>query len=208
MNEILVGVLIAQWVLLIFLGFLTAGALREIGLLQLRLGEDPGGLITRVGLDRGSPAPNFEAVDAATGASRPILDSGRRPAVLLFLTTSCVACRQIARQLEEVRETRPEFDYIAICRGDAIACRELREGAGLRAPMVIDHSGEIQRAYQAKYTPFAYVLSPERRVLVRGLVNNWRQLDALLDQRGYLEPPLSKHAQEVVSMADEGEMQQ
>ena len=49
---------IVLWVVVLVLGFLLAGALRQLGLMQLRLGDDPGALITDTGLERGSKAPS------------------------------------------------------------------------------------------------------------------------------------------------------
>jgi hypothetical protein len=37
---------IVLWIVVMLLAFLLAGALRQLGLLQLRLGDDPGALIT------------------------------------------------------------------------------------------------------------------------------------------------------------------
>lgn len=42
MNELWVASLVALWVLTLFLAFLLAGALRQIGIIQIRLGADPG----------------------------------------------------------------------------------------------------------------------------------------------------------------------
>lgn len=39
------------WIVVLVMAFLLLGSLRQIGLLQLRLGDDPGALITRSGLD-------------------------------------------------------------------------------------------------------------------------------------------------------------
>ena len=52
--------------LVLLLAFLLAGALRQLGLFQLRLGDDPGALITDSGLDRGATAPDFTALDSET----------------------------------------------------------------------------------------------------------------------------------------------
>ena len=40
---------IVLWVVVLVLAFLLAGALRQLGLMQLRLGDDPGALITDTG---------------------------------------------------------------------------------------------------------------------------------------------------------------
>src|SRR5215216_8174095 len=57
--------IIALWVFMLFVAVLLVGALRQIGLINLRLGPEQGALlITNDGLDRGHLAPDFRAVDA------------------------------------------------------------------------------------------------------------------------------------------------
>ena len=41
---------IVLWLVVLVLAFLLAGSLRQLGLMQLRLGDDPGALITDTGL--------------------------------------------------------------------------------------------------------------------------------------------------------------
>ena len=36
-------------------------------------------------------------------------------------------------------------------------------------------------------TPFAYLLDHERNVVIRGIANDWRQLESLLEQEGTLQ---------------------
>lgn len=57
--ELLVASVVILWVAVAIVGFLLAGTLRQVGLIQLRLGADPGALITQGGLDRGTLAPKF-----------------------------------------------------------------------------------------------------------------------------------------------------
>ena len=58
---------IVLWVVVLVLAFLLAGALRQLGLMQLRLGDDPGVLITDTGLERGAKAPDFTAIESESG---------------------------------------------------------------------------------------------------------------------------------------------
>ena len=60
---------VVLWLLVLVLAFLLAGALRQLGLLQLRLGDDPGALITDTGLERGPTRSDFTAVGAESGSS-------------------------------------------------------------------------------------------------------------------------------------------
>ena len=53
--------------------------------------------------------------------------------------------------------------------------------------MVVDTNGQIEKDYMVTLTPFAYLLDHEGRVVIRGVANDWRQLESLLDQEGTLQ---------------------
>jgi methylamine dehydrogenase accessory protein MauD len=183
-----ISALVALWVLVLFMAFLLAGALRQIGLIQLRLGDDPGTLITDVGLDRGVVAPDYAAVDADSGEPHRLSDLAERARVLVFVSPTCVACTQMIPGLNETLASRgSEFDFRVICRGDLESCRAFKRMNALRAPMDVDTTGEVERAYQVTLSPLAYLLDYRRRVLMRGIANDWRQFEALLDQEGTLQ---------------------
>lgn len=57
--------------------------------------------------------------------------------------------------------------------------------------MVIDPTREVERAYEVPGTPFVYLLNYKQQVLIRGLANNWQQLESLLEQEGTVEPTRS-----------------
>lgn len=191
MSEFWVASLLALWLLTLFLTFLLAGALRQIGLLQIRLGSDPGALITRSGLDRGVAAPDFQLVDVRTLEEIRLSSLPKRPRVLAFLSTNCSSCIDLIPHLNEVLATRgQEFDFLVLCRGSLGACQAVDLETGLRARMLHDAKGATQSAFEVSLTPFVFVLDADNRVLIRGVANNWVQLDALLDQEGSLEPGL------------------
>jgi hypothetical protein len=90
--------------------------------------------------------------------------------------------------LNEVRKTRHgEFDFLVICRGDLEGCRGFGRMNRVKASMVVDTNGQIEKDYQVTLTPFAYLLDHEGRVVIRGVANDWRQLESLLDQEGTLQ---------------------
>jgi len=178
---------IVLWLVVLLLGFLLAGALRQLGLLQLRLGDDPGALITDTGLERGTDAPDFTALDAASGERVSLSDLTAVPRMLVFASPGCLSCRELIPGLNEVRKTRGDWDFVVVCRGDLESCRRFGRMNGLEAPMVVDTTGQIEKDYAVTLTPFAYVVDHEGRVVIRGLANDWRQLESLLEQEGTLQ---------------------
>jgi methylamine dehydrogenase accessory protein MauD len=179
---------IVLWLVVLVLAFLLAGSLRQLGLIQLRLGDDPGALITDMGLERGARAPEFVAVDSETGEPVSLYELPPVPRMLVFASPGCLSCRELIPGLNEVRKTRSgEFDFLVVCRGDVESCRGFGRMNRLEAPMVIDTNGQIEKDYMVTLTPFAYLLDHEGRVVIRGVANDWRQLESLLDQEGTLQ---------------------
>jgi len=178
---------IVLWILVLLLALLLAGALRQLGLLQLRLGDDPGALITDSGLERGAEAPDFTALDAASGDAVSLSDLPAVPRMLVFASPGCLSCRELIPGLNEVRKTRGDWDFLVVCRGDLESCQAFGRMNGLEAPMVVDTTGQIEKDYAVTLTPFAYVVDHEGRVVIRGLANDWRQLESLLEQEGTLQ---------------------
>lgn len=180
---------IVLWLLVLGLAFLLAGALRQLGLLQLRLGDDPGALITDTGLERGTLAPDFTALDSESGELVTLSELAPVARMIVFASPGCLSCRELIPGLNEVRKTRGrDFDFLVICRGDPESCRAFGRMNRLEAPMVVDTTGQIEKDYIVTLTPFAYLLDHERNVVIRGLANDWRQLESLLEQEGTLQP--------------------
>ena len=180
---------IAVWVFMIFVAILLIGTLRQIGLINLRLGPDQGSLlITDVGLDRGSEAPDFEAMDATSGEVVRFHDLPIVPRVLTFVSPSCMSCRAVLKGLNEVADTRKhEYEFLVVCHGASEPCTGLADVTDLRARLLIDPSGNAAAAFQVTLTPFVYLLDDGGRVRMRGVANDWRGIESLLEEEGTIQ---------------------
>jgi peroxiredoxin len=153
--------IVALWAFVLVAAFLLIGALRQIGLINLRLGPDPGALVTTQGLERGTQAPSFRAVDVISRESVSSSALGTLPRVLTFISTTCMSCRAVLEGLNEVVATRNgKFDFVVICRDGPTACRGLADLMAVRARVLADPSGDVERAYQVEMTPFVVASSP------------------------------------------------
>ncbi|HEX7345197.1 MAG TPA: redoxin domain-containing protein [Candidatus Limnocylindrales bacterium] len=189
MSELWIASMISLWVLLAFAIVLLAGALRQLGIIQLRLGEEPGALITTTGLDRGSLAPDITGKDPDTGNTVRLADLPKRARAIVFLSPGCLSCEQLVPHLNEVVDVHGnEFDWLVVCQGSQDECRAFRNQTKMAPSVIVDDSGDAERAYQVELTPFMYLLDWQGRVMIRGVVNNWTQLESMLDQEGTLEP--------------------
>jgi methylamine dehydrogenase accessory protein MauD len=178
---------IVLWLVVFALAFLLAGALRQLGLIQLRLGDDPGALITDTGLERGTKAPDFTALDSESSELVTLSELDTRARMIVFASPGCLSCRELIPGLNEVRKTRRDHDFLVVCRGDLESCQAFGRMNRLEAPMVVDTTGQIEKDYLVTLTPFAYLLDHERNVVIRGVANDWRQLESLLEQEGTIQ---------------------
>jgi methylamine dehydrogenase accessory protein MauD len=178
---------VVLWLVVFALAFLLAGALRQLGLIQLRLGDDPGALITDTGLERGTKAPDFTALDSESSELVTLSELDPVARMIVFASPGCLSCRELIPGLNEVRKTRRDHDFLVVCRGDLESCQAFGRMNRLEAPMVVDTTGQIEKDYLVTLTPFAYLLDHEGNVVIRGVANDWRQLESLLEQEGTIQ---------------------
>ncbi len=135
--------LITLWIVVLGMAFLLAGALRQLGLLRLRMGDDPGALITDEGLARGSLAPPFDALVADTGDRFTFTATADRVRVLVLLSIGCLACRQLAPHINEVAKTHPEVEIVPLVTGDLDSARQFIRAAGVKGRVLVDVSATV-----------------------------------------------------------------
>ncbi len=179
--------LITLWIVVLGMAFLLAGALRQLGLLRLRMGDDPGALITDEGLARGSLAPPFDALVADTGDRFTFTATADRVRVLVLLSIGCLACRQLAPHINEVAKTHPEVEIVPLVTGDLDSARQFIRAAGVKGRVLVDVSATVPALYGTSMSPFTYVIDEKSRVLARGVANDWRGLESLINEEGMLQ---------------------
>lgn len=185
MTGIWVAAFFALWAVVVALAVVSVGLVRQLGMVHMRLGVDPGALITREGLPRGTEAPDFEAVDLGS-LQRIRLSAyrGRRVA-LIFLSTGCLACRELVPHLNRMaRDRAGEVDFLAVCAGTDNACREFTRSLKLETKILLDPTGAIGEKYGVAFNPFTFLIDQNGVILTRGVVNTWSQVEALLNEEG------------------------
>ncbi|HET9014991.1 MAG TPA: redoxin domain-containing protein [Thermomicrobiaceae bacterium] len=185
MSGFWLGSYIALWVIIVMLSVIVMGLLRQLGLIQLRLGPEPGVLLTREGLERGTQAPDFEATNLNSNEPMRLGSLRGQRTVLVFVSPTCFSCRQLAPHLNEVRRNQEGHTHIVtICYGSQDTCSEFRAAYRLETPLLLDATNAIGKSYNVNMTPFAYLIDENGVVRIRGVVNSWPQLEALIDEEG------------------------
>lgn len=179
---------VALWAVVGLLSFVSLGLLRQLGLIQMRIGLDQGALITKEGLERGTPAPDFEAIDVVSGETVRLSQYRGRRTVIVFLTTGCLACRELVPHLNQVaRDEQGRITFLTVCYGDLPSCLFFTKTYKLETRMLADPTNAIAESYQIDVTPFTFLIDENGVVLFRGIANNWPQLEALLREEGTLQ---------------------
>lgn len=191
MNGMWLASYVALWLIVAILSFIVMGLLRQFGLIQMRVGIEPGVLITDEGLARGELAPDFEAQEVSTGGVFRLRELRGRRVVLVFLTPSCEDCQGLAKQLGRIAKEWNDHVFLAVCYGSGEACREFARGTVMGVPLLDDEQRTVVTAYRVSSTPLAYLISEDGFVLIRGIVNTWPHLEALLEERGTLRTSVS-----------------
>lgn len=167
--------------LVLIQGFVLVEVLRQIGILRLRYGDDPGALITE-GLPRGTIAPLVE--DSILGEVSG-LPGVRR--LLVFLSPRCESCRIVAGFLHDLSRELKDAKIAAICIGQDSECQQLARDTNLRLPLIVDRDLRISKSYDASRTPSATLVDADDRVRLHGIVNTVDQLRGLLNEEGTLK---------------------
>lgn len=151
---------------------------RAVGLLQVRLGPEPGALTTAEGLSLYDEAPPITGFDLARRTSRTLpMNDGRFG--IIFVDAVCGACRDIVRAAGRVDHDRSWKVRIAIV---AQGSHEQNEVLRKLAPDLVflsDPSGEMQRRYGVQSTPYAFLIH-HNRVQAKGIVNHRDHLESVL----------------------------
>lgn len=192
MSELWITALVTLWVIVAAQTMLLIGVLRQLGAVQLRLGNDPGALITKEGLERDTEAPDFEGENVLDGRRIRLTAFRGRRVLLFFVSTTCVSCKELIPHINAMAKEWPEIVTLAVCYGTGPATSQFAHLYHLTVPTIADETNEIAARYDVQFTPFAYLLDEDGRVRIRGVANNWPQLEGLIQEEGTLRGnPLS-----------------
>ncbi|MEX0788924.1 MAG: TlpA disulfide reductase family protein [Anaerolineales bacterium] len=183
----------ALWILFGVMAIVLLGLVRQIGLIQLRLGPESELLSTKEGLQYGTNAPNFEARDLLDGKRNFGLQTLKgKPIILVFFSPSCSACLELAPHLADFhRSFKGKVNVALISRSSPRSILETVATFKLKMPVAADEAGSISRDYMVRATPFAYRMDAMGIVRRRGIVNTFDDLEGLLIDAEQDEPSIS-----------------
>jgi len=171
------GVIAAQWVALILLALLVVGLMREVGLMQLKIGP-PGAMGDAQGAPIGLTVERqlVAALDD-TPVTLPLPDTAN---LVVFLAPSCGICHQLIDPVRIVAKHERDLAVTVVCAGEEQECRDFLGDVEKRVVVVPDIGGQINQTLGITSSSFAQVFDREGVAGPSGVVNNLAHLESLL----------------------------
>jgi hypothetical protein len=175
----------ALWIIVLIQGFAFLEVLRQVGLLRRQIEPQQGAMIVSGAVDRGTPLPKLTGHPPHESfAAREWRDYfGDALGVIVFLTTQCVTCREVARDLPGLAaDLSPVARVVAIIEGGRDVVEAFVSEVSLDKHLVIiDEDGTTARELGVEWRPAAVTVR-DGGVAQAGIVNNVAQIDALVGE--------------------------
>jgi hypothetical protein len=173
------GLLFVLAVFCIAQGLCLLALARTIGILQLRLGRDPGALDTGEGLALHEKAPVVTAFDLVIQQPRVLAFDTFRFA-LIFVDAVCGTCRDLIKDAARLDKSNGRGARMVIISKGSHRQNDLLRLTVPRLMFLSDPAGDMQRLYEVHSTPFAFVIK-DGQIQAKGIVNHRDHLESLLD---------------------------
>ena len=179
---------VVLWVLVVAMGLLLIGLLRQIGLLQLQReqprGKPDAGMPTleNDGPRIGTRIPYLVAETVNGLGTVPLADlTERGGVVLMFMSPMCETCQHVVEPLNALaHDAARGVQPIVIMRADEQACKAFVSVFPLHMPLVCDSDRTITMGLDIHRTPFGLLYDAHGTLIRKGLVEGQEDLLALL----------------------------
>jgi methylamine dehydrogenase accessory protein MauD len=171
---------IALWIAVLAEGLLILGLMREVGLIQLRVGPMTAMGTPDQGLPVGTEAPDLDALGLD---ARPILAPrpNGKPRLFVFASPSCGVCHQMVEPIAILAKAERRFlDVVVVCSDNQANCREFLKTLEGECEIVLDDGGSVKKAFNVSGSSFGIVVDADGKIGQSGVVNNLQHLEYLL----------------------------
>lgn len=164
---------IVLWLLVLGLGLLVLLLYRQLGIMYLGSAEG----VSRDGLERGKPAPDFSLTDQYGNPQR-LANFRGKPSVLLFGSPHCSPCRILLPQMNEWAKAHPEVGVVWLNAASPEESLKFVSDTGAEIPVAPYAPQEnLMDKYRVRVTPFMFFLDENGVIRAKGLVNTKSGLD-------------------------------
>jgi thiol-disulfide isomerase/thioredoxin len=157
-------------------------------------------------LELGTPAPEFELPDVASGRTVRLADSaGRKGLLVMFLSPHCPYVKHIQQGLAALAKdyANAGLGIVAISSNDVAqypedgpdGLRRMAADLGFNFPYLYDEAQAAAKAYRAACTPDFFLFDAERKLAYRGQFDDSRPRNSIpvtgRDLRGAIDAVLA-----------------
>ncbi len=117
---------------------------------------------------------------------------GRKGAVVVFWSETCSHCIRYDSFLNGFGARHPDLGMIAVASRQGENFDQIRATAAKRNlvfPILYDSGGSVAQQWYTQQTPRAFLVDPNRRLLYRGAIDNFKYPEDP-EYQGYLEPAI------------------
>jgi peroxiredoxin len=128
-----------------------------------------------------------------TSLSLPSFLAGRKAVVVAFWSGVCSHCRRYDGYLNRLPTIYPDLGLLAVASRQHESVPMLRATVaerGLQFPLLYDSERTVADAWLVQQTPRVFLLNPERRLIYRGAIDNFKY-PADPDYVGYLDAAIA-----------------
>lgn len=157
---------------------LILGLMREVGLIQIRVGPAMAMATGDRGLVLGSETPTIDAIDVDGHE----FAFGREYGFAhLVVSPACGVCHELVGPIGILAKAEKDvLDVIVVCEARAADCKAFLNSLATRCRIVPDPEGRIRQIFRVDGSSFAQVIDREGRAGQSGVVNNLQHLESLL----------------------------
>jgi methylamine dehydrogenase accessory protein MauD len=165
------------WLVVVALGIVVFGMVRQIGVLHERIAP-MGALMNDRGPEVGEMAPDLRV---STLDGQPVRLGGgnpsRRSRLLLFVSTTCPVCKKLLPIAKSFAEGE-KLDVVLVGDGDLKEQREMIAQHALQAIPYVN-SPQVGMAFHVGKLPYAVLIDEDGVIRAKGLVNSREHLESL-----------------------------
>jgi len=167
---------IVLWGVVFFQGVLIFLLLRQLGVMYLGTAQG----IARDGLAVGKRAPDFTVPDLE-GRPLTLSQFRGRSLLLVFGAANCKPCQNLMPDLNAfAEEHRDQLSALYLSRSEPDAARQFVLDHDVRVPVAVHPDETLMDRYEARVTPFAFIIDGDGVVRAKGLANTREHLEMLL----------------------------
>jgi methylamine dehydrogenase accessory protein MauD len=171
-----------QWVVILVMGVVLLGTVRQVGVLHNRLGPQGAMSIQKNAVKIGERAPEFRLRSVLGG--KEVVIGGKsadgRSTLIMFISPDCPICASLLPALKSIFAQEASWLTLVFASdGEEALHRAFWQSKNINAPYVL--SQELGMAFRIGQLPYGVLIDGEGVLTAQGLCNSREHIDSLFE---------------------------